>query len=143
MKRRNIDENFNFFESYHVLKQETNYRLHSHQHSPGRLGLKNISRLQLLRLMSNIVTRSEDMSSLISHSELVGILQAVFRSKLSGKKFETVSYSRWKKILNAESDSLSNISFKIYNSIKKYFEKVTKTANDAEHYYQGLCVRTG
>ena len=137
MKRRNINENFNFFESYYVLKQETNYRLHSQQHYSGRLGLKNISRLQLLRLISNTISRQSDIA--FSRSLIVQILKAVFFSKLSGKKFETISYMRFKKILNLpeELDKKLNISFFIYQNIKKYFEKTATKKKDAEHMYQG------
>ena len=149
IKKRNIDENFNFFESYFVLKQETNYRLHSQQHYSGKLGLKNISRLQLLRLISNIVTRKEDLSSIIPHSVLIQILRAVFYSKLNGKKFQNISYDRFKLMLNMNEDleKETNLSFKIYNNIKKYFEKMVKKydgaqrnfhTEDVEHYYQGM-----
>eukprot|EP01084_Bolivina_argentea_P042700 78713_1 len=143
IKRRNIDENFNFFESYYVLKQETNYRLHSHQHYSGKLSLKNISRLQLLRLISNILTRRNDIQ--ISSNDLALILRSIFHSKLNGKKFQTIQYVRFQKILNLslELEQNFNLSFQIYNSIKKYFDSASiksrrgKNIHDVEHYYQG------
>eukprot|EP00485_Elphidium_margaritaceum_P006766 CAMPEP_0202695326 /NCGR_PEP_ID=MMETSP1385-20130828/8938_1 /ASSEMBLY_ACC=CAM_ASM_000861 /TAXON_ID=933848 /ORGANISM="Elphidium margaritaceum" /LENGTH=848 /DNA_ID=CAMNT_0049351331 /DNA_START=59 /DNA_END=2605 /DNA_ORIENTATION=- len=152
IKRRNIDENFNFFESYFVLKQETNYRMHSQQHYSGKLGLKNISRLQLLRLINNMVTRKTDLSPFVSHSELTTVLRAIFFSKLNGKKFNNISYVRFKKILNldmahAQLEQNYNVSFKIYQNVKKYFEKKSAKkldgmsrkfrASEIEDFYQG------
>eukprot|EP01083_Nonionella_stella_P035522 96922_1 len=151
IKRRNIDDNFNFYESYNVLKQETNYRLHSQQHYSGKLGLKNISRLQLLRLISNIITRApHDEMGPIDQTQLTSILRSVFRSKLNGKKFQNLSHVRFRQMLalSPPLEKQYNVSFKIYNAIKMYFEKSRMNRSsrvrvggmspeDIEHYYQG------
>ena len=136
IKRRNIDENFNFFESFFVLKQESFYRSQSERHQRGRLALKHISRMQLLRLICNIVSRWEDGT--VSHPELMDILKNVFAAKLNGKRFQTVSYSRFKQIVGTDSDDESNIIWFIYQSVKMYFEANAKSSGDAERKYQGL-----
>lgn len=79
---------------------------------------------------------------------MISILRSIFYSKLNGKKFQNVSYVRFKKILNLTEDLEKeyNVSFKIYNNIKKYFESKIKKydgnnnhhSDDVEHYYQGL-----
>ena len=140
IKRRNIDENFNFFESFFVLKQSNVSRSHSGRHGRGgRLALRNLSRLQLLRLMSNIVRRWTDIH--VSARELLDILKAVFSAKLNGKRFENASYSRFKQILGAESDAASNVGLNLYQSVQMYFEAALKTETDAERKYQGLWPR--
>ena len=140
IKRRNIDENFNFFESFFVLKQSNVSRSHSGRHGRGgRLALRNLSRLQLLRLMSNLVRRWTDIH--VSARELLDILKAVFSAKLNGKRFENASYSRFKQILGAESDAASNVGLNLYQSVQMYFEAALKTETDAERKYQGLWPR--
>lgn len=137
MKRRNIDEKFNFFESLFVLKQSAIYRSPSeHRHFRGRLGLRNLSRLQLLRLMSNVVRRWTDAA--VPRREVVAILRAVYGAKLNGKRFEMASYWRFKQVLGTELAAANNVGLRLYQSVKMYFESTLKTDNDAERKYQGL-----
>merc|ERR1712176_928855 len=75
----------------------------------------------------------------ISRNLIVQILKAVFFSKLSGKKFENISYTRFQKILNLSKDidQRYNISFFLYQSVKKYFGPYNAKNKDAEAMYQG------
>ena len=92
--------------------------------------------MQLIRLICNIVSQWEDGT--ISHPELMGILKNVFEAKLNGKRFQNVSYSRFKQIVGADTDDENNVIWFIYQSVKMYFEQNAKSVGDAERKYQGL-----